>query len=232
MPKASSWAENTKSLKDEVADVKRFHFDAAPIDDEDGWRVVSAITLSTAFACMAVDVSLSWFEGARMAANIALGVGSVAAVTNIAVSLASENLFAEIEKSHNLPIDSVYANQNTWHADYSNTVSPIAGSSVNDTTINPLIMEDFLYERPFVNLAMLDLHTLDTIQNAGVRAESRFGFILDSLGKLPDSLKKDVDTLLIQGSLLEAERKSVASLNRNCYYLGSDNSVNCAVGLF
>ena len=164
VPKASSWAEDTKSLEDNVADVKRYRFDAAPIDDEDGWRVVSAITLSTVYACMIVDVALSWFEGARIAANIALGVGSVAAMTNIAVSLASENLFAEIKKSHNLPIDSVYANQNTWHADYSNTVSPIAGSSVNDTTINPLIMEDFLYERPFVNLALNDTATLSKLQ--------------------------------------------------------------------
>ena len=196
VPKASSWAENTKSLKDEVADVKRFHFDAAPIDDEDGWRVVSAITLSTAFACMAVDVSLSWFEGARMAANIALGVGSVAAGTNIAVSLASENLFAEIEKSHNLPIDSVYANQNTWHADYSNSVSPIAGSSVNDTTINPLIMEDFLYERPFVNLALNDTATLSKLQG------------------------------------MSSSEREKSTLNRNCFYIGSPDSVQCAVGLF
>ena len=55
-------------------------------------------------------------------------------------------------------------NQETWHADYSNTVSPIASSSVNDTTINPLIMEDFLYERPFVNLALNDTATLNQLQ--------------------------------------------------------------------
>ena len=205
VPKASSWAENTKSLEDNVADVKRYRFDAAPIDDEDGWRVVSTITLSTAFACMAVDVSLSWFEGARMAANIALGMGSVAAMTNIAVSLVSENLFTEIEKSHNLPIDSVYANQNTWHADCSNTVSPIAGSSVNDTTINPLIMEDFLYERPFVNLALNDTATLNQLQGMSDSARDVSTLNWNCFYLTPGDSAKDAD---------------------------AKKAANCAVGLF
>ena len=87
-------------------------------------------------------------------------------------------------------------NQNTWHADYSNTVSPIAGSSVNDTTINPLIMEDFLYERPFVNLALNDTATLSKLQG------------------------------------MSSSEREKSTLNRNCFYIGSPDSVQCAVGLF
>ena len=229
---SSGMAEHTESLISPLVDVKRFQFMAAKnVKEQEDWVTpVMGIVDGVAVACMAVGAVLVWNEALRIAGEIALGVGGLAALGAYATSSIWSGGLNDLGDSHLMPL--YKKNQNTWHADYSNTVSPIAGSSVNDTTINPLIMEDFLYERPFVNLAMLDLHTLDTIQNAGVRAESSFGFILDSLGKLPDSLKKDVDTLLIQGSLLEAERKSVASLNRNCYYLGSDNSVNCAVGLF
>ena len=259
VPKASSWADSTISLNGDKADVKRYRFDAAPIDDEEGWRWVSTITSSAVFLCLAVDVSLSWFEGARMAANIALGVGSVAAVTNIAVSLTSEDLFTEIEKSHNLPIDSVYASQNTWHTDYSNTISPLAGSSVNDTTINPLIMEDFLYERPFVNLALSDLHTLDSLQKNSDESDDFRGLVTllknassakkasvrDSVLNAASSLKtyrQQIEEMLSDScmninSCLDSRLSSfvsarVASLNRNCYYIGSRDSVNCATGLF
>ncbi len=232
VPKASSWAENTESLRNSVADVKRWRFDAAPHADAEAWRNVNVVMTAVSAACIAVDVALSWFEGARIAANVAAVAGSSVALSNMLFSLLSEDLIAEISDSHNLPIDNVYDNQNTWRADYSNTVSPIADSFVNDTTINPRIMEDFLYERPFMNLALNDLHTLDTIQNAGLRANRLFEGMRDSLTKLPDSLKKDVDTLSIKRNLLRAEENSVANLNRNCFYIDSKNGVNCAMGLF
>lgn len=164
VPKASSWAEHTKSLTDEKADVKRWRFNAAPHDDENTWRKASELMSVVALACVAVDVSLSWFEGARFAANVAAIGGSGVTIANMLVSYLSEDLEKEISKSHNLPIDDVYDNQNTWHADYSNTLNSVGNSSINDTTINPLIMEDFLYERPFVNLALYDSRTLDSLE--------------------------------------------------------------------
>ena len=97
-------------------------------------------------------------------------------------------------------------------------------------------MEDFLYERPFVNLALSDLHTLDTIQNAELRANMVLRDYLvklgDSLARLPKSERVDIDTLLIQKKLLNTEKESVANLNRNCYYLDSKDNKNCALGLF
>ena len=164
VPKASSWAENTESLRDNVADVKRWRFDAAPHADAEAWRTANVVMTTVSAVCMAADVALAWFEGARVAANVAAVVGSSITLSNMLFSLLSEDLINEISDSHNMPIDNVYDNQNTWRADYSNTVSPIAGSSVNDTTINPLIMEDFLYEHPFVNLALLDSATLNSLQ--------------------------------------------------------------------
>ena len=132
VPKASSWAENTESLRNSVADVKRWRFDAAPHADAEAWRNVNVVMTAVSAACIAVDVALSWFEGARIAANVAAVAGSSVALSNMLFSLLSEDLIAEISDSHNLPIDNVYDNQNTWRADYSNTVSPIADSLKKD----------------------------------------------------------------------------------------------------
>lgn len=57
-------------------------------------------------------------------------------------------------------------------------------------------MEDFLYERPFVNLALNDTATLNQLQGMSSTAREK------------------------------------STLNRNCYYIGSKNGVNCALGLF
>ncbi|MCF0224793.1 MAG: alpha/beta fold hydrolase, partial [Fibrobacter sp.] len=159
--KWSGWAEGTESLKDAVADVKRWRFDAAPHDDADGWRTASAVLASVAGICLAADVALSWYEPARIVANTAAVVGSVAVLSNMLVSLLSEDLITEIKESHNLPINNVYDNQAKWFADASNTVY---GIQEKDTVINPLIMEDFLYEKPFVNLLMGDAATLDSLK--------------------------------------------------------------------
>ena len=57
-------------------------------------------------------------------------------------------------------------------------------------------MEDFLYERPFVNLALNDTATLNKLQG------------------MTDSAR------------------DASTLNRNCFYIGSRNGVNCAIGFF
>ena len=160
VPKASSWAQNTESLIDGIADVKRWRFDAAPHADDNTWRNVNMVMTSASAVCMAVDGALSWLEAARIAANVAAVAGSSIALSNMLYSLLSEDLITEVTNSHNLPIDDVYDNQNTWRSDSSYTFSFLGGSNV---TINPLVMEDFLYERPFVNLALNDLRTLDTL---------------------------------------------------------------------
>ena len=78
-----------------------------------------------------------------------------------------------------------------------------------------------------MNLALSDVHTLDTIQKAGLRAGKK----VDSIR---DTLKKDADTLLIKKNLLEAEENSVASLNPNCYFESDSLQKEplCEVGLY
>lgn len=192
----SGWGMGTDIFNSSLVDVKKARFNAAPNSDSQAWENVATVTASVVGVCVGIDVALSWYQPARMVANIAALVGSAALLGNMFPPLISRELISEVSDSHNLPIDNVYANQNTWHADYSNTVSPIAGSSVNDTTINPLIMEDFLYERPFVNLALNDTATLNQLQGMSSTAREK------------------------------------STLNRNCYYIGSPDSVQCAVGLF
>ena len=228
VPDFSSEAKHVGMLNDERVDVKREFFNAAPHSSDPGVGIAALASLSVD-AMLALEI-LSKVLGiggaATTAGKIAIGVTGAVSLAAKITPAAIAGFVDDLANSHTMPL---YTSNLDTMKTSKNLLVPIESG---ESSYTPYLMEDFLYERPFVNLAMLDLHTLDTIQNAGVRAESRFGFILDSLGKLPDSLKKDVDTLLIQGSLLEAERKSVASLNRNCYYLGSDNSVNCAVGLF
>ncbi len=225
VPAYSSEARHVDLLNDSDVNTKRAWFNAAP--NVSGSLGDAALALQvTSGTILAIDL-LGYVISPAAADAAKLGVAaSYSAFAAVSFGEAIAAGVMDLSESHQIPLYAKNLRKMTVDA---NNITSLNDSSSSYT---PYLMEDFLYERPFVNLAMLDLHTLDTIQNAGVRAESRFGFILDSLGKLPDSLKKDVDTLLIQGSLLEAERKSVASLNRNCYYLGSDNSVNCAVGLF
>ena len=160
--KSSGWADGTKSLTSGIVDVKRARFNAAPAADYEGWRIVAEATAIAAAACLGADVALAWIKPAAIAANVAIIAGTTALIANSAISLLSEDMIDELTYSHQRPLYDTILDR--LHADYSNTVSPIAGSSVNDTTINPLIMEDFLYERPFVNLALLDSATLNSLQ--------------------------------------------------------------------
>lgn len=193
---SSGMAEHTESLISPLVDVKRFQFMAAKnVKEQEDWVTpVMGIVDGVAVACMAVGAVLVWNEALRIAGEIALGVGGLAALGAYATSSIWSGGLNDLGDSHLMPL--YKKNQNTWHADYSNTVSPIAGSSVNDTTINPLIMEDFLYERPFVNLALNDTATLSKLQG------------------------------------MSSSEREKSTLNRNCFYIGSPDSVQCAVGLF
>ena len=66
VPKASSWAESTESLKSSVADVKRWRFNAAPHADAEAWRTANVVMTTVSAVCMAADVALAWFEGQEL----------------------------------------------------------------------------------------------------------------------------------------------------------------------
>lgn len=141
-----------------MVDVKRYRFNAAPESDNEGWRKAAAITEATAFACVAIDVALSWFQATATAANYAAIIGSAALLANVTSSLFTEGFIDEITNSHNLPIWA--STQENLHAGSSSYSRIKAG----DTSWTPYLMEDFLYERPFVNLALNDTATLNQLQ--------------------------------------------------------------------
>lgn len=155
--KSSGWAMNTESLNSDIVDVKKARFNAAPENDATAWRKVQVATASVASVCMGIDIALSWYKPAAMAANVAAVLGSSAFIGNMLVSLLSENLVKEVSESHNLLIEAATLDK---LKSPTNTISKITG----EDSYTPYLMEDFLYERPFVNLAMLDSLTLDSLQ--------------------------------------------------------------------
>ena len=194
--KSSGWADNTISLTSGVADVRRARFNAAPTADSEAWRVAAEATAIAAAACLTADAALAWIKPAAIAANIAIAVGSAALIYNMVSSYLSEDLKDEMTYSHQRPLqadilDSLKANNGDERISYS-----YSRIKAGDTSLTPYLMNDFLYERPFVNLALNDTATLNKLQG------------------MTDSAR------------------DASTLNRNCFYIGSRNGVNCAIGLF
>ena len=253
--KSSGWATGTKSLTDPMVDVKRARFNAAPQNDEERWRTFAMATEGVVIACLAIDVALSWFPALAEVANIAAMYGSKIMLLNMMTSLLTdEDLITEVSDSHMLPLKKKYLE--TWFAKETNSFTPIKSGSSSYT---PYLMKDFLYERPFVNLALSDLHTLDSLQKNSDESDDFRGLVTllknassakkasvrDSVLNAASSLKtyrQQIEEMLSDScmninSCLDSRLSSfvsarVASLNRNCYYIGSRDSVNCATGLF
>lgn len=161
--KSSGWAVGTNSLTSDMVDVKRARFNAAPTRDSEGWRIAAEATAVIASACLTADIALAWMKPAAVAANYAAIIGGSALIANTLISLLSEDLIDELSYSHQRPLysnilDSLKAN------DGKNEISYNFSTLFGDTAYTPYLMEDFLYEKPFVNLALLDSATLDSLQ--------------------------------------------------------------------
>lgn len=175
-------------------DLKRETFNAAAYAKDSTRSHTATILTDVGIALLGVDILFNIIApGTAPLVKAGIGIAAAASISTAVVFDVATGI-SDLMDSHQMPL--YKKNQVTWHVGYSNVVSPLAGSSVNDTTINPLVMEDFLFERPFVNLALNDLMTLDKLQG------------------------------------MSSTDREKASLNRNCYYIGSKNDVNCAIGLF
>ena len=159
---ASGLGKHVRLLNDENVDVRKEQFNAAVQAESSDGDFATAMGIASG-AVLALDFTLGLINpAAAKAAKTGIVVAFSTTMGFSVIGGAIATGFDDLAKSHMMPL--YKKNQETWHADYSNTVSPIASSSVNDTTINPLIMEDFLYERPFVNLALNDTATLNQLQ--------------------------------------------------------------------
>lgn len=158
---ASGLGKHVRLLNDENVDVRKEQFNAAVQAESSDGDFATAMGIASG-AVLALDLTLSLINpAAAKAAKTGIVVAFSTTMGFSVIGGAIATGFDDLAKSHMMPL--YKKNQETWHADYSNTVSPIASSSVNDTTINPLIMENFLYERPFVNLALNDTATLNKL---------------------------------------------------------------------
>ena len=169
---SSGLAKHTEMLTNGDVDVKRYEFNAAYNTSESWPSYVMEVALAAGASALVADY-LPFPYG--KIAKAAIGVGAAAGITSSVVTAVGAGI-ADLASSHNYPIEKKFKD---W--------------MLNDSVH---IYEDFLYERPFVNLALNDIHTLDT------------------LSKMSDS------------------NREKSTLNRNCFYIGSKDGVNCAIGLF
>ncbi len=154
---SSGLGKHVAVLNDRNVDVRKRQFNAA-VQAEGGDGDFAA--------------SMGIISGAVLALDFTLGlinpVAAKAAKTGIIVAFSSAMGFSvlggvvatgfdDLAESHMMPL--YRKNLEKWLGK-ENSYTRISGG---DTTIVPYLMEDFLYERPFVNLLLGDIHTLDTL---------------------------------------------------------------------
>ena len=166
---------NTSMLIDPNVDVKRSTFNAAKYASEAGLSAFN-YTLS-AFEIAFVGMSFIPNEAIKKAARASLV--SVTAFSIGEMFSASAVLGAsDLGESHMMPL--YKKNLEDWYGE-KNSFTPIKSGSSSYT---PYLMEDFLYERPFVNLALNDSRTMGLLaQDSSLNPNCYFES--DSLQKVP-----------------------------------------------
>jgi hypothetical protein len=167
IPSNSGKGEKTAIFNDPRTDIRKESYNgnimlnSTPADFIDDGLLgsienVSAITgelltVTAAFvlAASAVDYALQWNQPGRFAAKTALVAGVSAAIVNLGIASITIGGFGDLNYSHRVPILSHF--QKKWKADSNSYTSLSLNRTVSST---PYLMEDFLYERPFVNLAL------------------------------------------------------------------------------
>ena len=194
---SSGMADSTVSLISPMVDVKRSDFFAAEYTKrQDDWVTPFLATMKiTVVACEVFGIAAEIWGGpaVKTAGEIAIASSGLLTLGATGFYAFKDGIggFKDLGKSHQLPLKKEF--QETWFSKEESSYSRI---KAGDTSWSPYLMEDFLYERPFVNLALNDTATLNQLQGM---------------------------------SLTDRE---TSTLNRNCYYIGSKNGVNCALGLF
>ncbi|WP_198950984.1 PGAP1-like alpha/beta domain-containing protein [Fibrobacter intestinalis] len=147
-------ARHTKMLTNPDVDVRREEFEAASHASEAWTSSLTTVTLAAGAALLAADlIPVPYNKIARAA----IATGAAAGISASVASAVSAGML-DLAESHMMPL--YRKNLEKWLGN-ANTFSLVnAGSS----EYIPYLMEDFLYECPFVNLALLDSATLDSLQ--------------------------------------------------------------------
>ena len=155
-------------------DVKRFKFNAAYYASEAAVTHVAEGLFVVGAAALVLDLLGTFGDAAKSALGIAaaIGLGS-----SIATSFTSGLL--DLGNSHMYPLFKDHLD--AWKKKDENTYLKIDGSKGSE---QPFVMEDFLYERPFVNLALNDSRTMGLLaQDSSLNPNCYFES--DSLQKEP-----------------------------------------------
>ncbi|NLB63738.1 MAG: hypothetical protein GX801_06475, partial [Fibrobacter sp.] len=144
IPEWSSLAKNTPLLNNQKVDVKRMQYDG-DIFAKSADATFAASLTGLGAAIIALDVALSWNYPIATGAKVGL---AIAGSTLLSAGIVTATMIGveDIQMSHKAPSLSEYQAQ--WFGNPS-TYNLLTGKQ---STITPYLMEDFLYEKPFVNL--------------------------------------------------------------------------------
>ena len=147
IPTASGLAQNTSALGSGNVDIVRKTFDAAVHAETGDQNVFSDVFTAVGLSLIATDVAMSWCEACKIGAKIAIGTAGALYLSGGIVSSSYLGI-QDLKESHDIPKNSKFHRE---HFGDKKTYSRVKGGS---ETVEPLLMEDFLYERPFVNLSL------------------------------------------------------------------------------
>ncbi|PWJ63122.1 PGAP1-like protein [Fibrobacter sp. UWB15] len=157
VPATSSEGKNVDILNDKEVDVNRSYFNAAPATSSDVGDAAFILETS-ADAILLIDYTVGLlFPTSAEIAKMALGTASAILIAN-SMALSLKSGISDLTNSHQIPL---YASNLDTMQSAENFFAPIQSGTSSYT---PYLMEDFLYERPFVNLALNDTATLNQLQ--------------------------------------------------------------------
>ena len=188
--------ENTNLFTEGFVDVKKETFNAAYNSSKEDLTVWNAVLLG--YESAFVLASFIPYEPVKLAAKAALGTVTAGMLVEMMIPTTYAGI-KDLSESHQMPLYAKHIVE--WYSDKNSFTSLGNGSS----SYTPYLMEDFLYERPFVNLAMLDTATLSKLQG------------MSSSEREKSTLNRNCFYLAPGDSAKDAAAKKAA---------------NCAVGLF
>ncbi|MCF0217080.1 MAG: hypothetical protein HUK21_11485, partial [Fibrobacteraceae bacterium] len=147
--------ENTALFKNPLLDKKTYEFNAAYNVSENWTSDVMVWALAAGGAALVADcLPFPYSKAVKAGLAIAASVGIAGSVLTAATSG-----ILDLSFSHMYPLYAEHIGE--WKTDEENTYSGVRSGS---SSYRPYIMEDFLYEKPFVNLLMGDAATLDSLK--------------------------------------------------------------------
>ena len=147
--------ENTNLFTEGFVDVKKEMFNAAYNSSKEDLTVWNAVLLG--YESAFVLASFIPYEPVKFAAKAALGTVTAGMLVEMMIPTTYAGI-KDLAESHQMPLYAKHIGE--WYSDKNSFTSLGNGSS----SYTPYLMEDFLYERPFVNLALNDTATLNQLQ--------------------------------------------------------------------